>query len=370
MNHFGGVYRGSRVLIFGHTGFKGSWLSAWLSMEGAELRGYADRTLDPPNHFELAGFDDRIKWTKADVRDYDTVEKTIREFEPDFIFHLAAQAIVKRGHTEPRETFEVNVMGTINILEALRQVNRRCCAVIVTSDKCYHNQEWPWGYREEDRLARSDPYSTSKAGAEIAVASYHHSFFSDADCPVRVATGRAGNVIGGGDWAADRIVPDAVRAWSQKEAIRIRAPRSTRPWQHVLEPLSGYLRLGQCLHEGADGTIGEGFNFGPRATESFDVEALLRQLLVNWPQKGEPIQIDEAPGFHEHGLLKLNCDKALSVLKWQPTLDFFGGVEMTAEWYREFHEQDSAAQDLSERHIRAYVEEAQRQKMPWTNSTV
>ena len=261
---FDNVYSGKRVLVTGHTGFKGSWLTAWLLKLGAEVHGFSDVVFDGPSMFSGLRLHEHLNHVTGDIRNKDEVEEAIRSVKPDFVFHLAAQSIVSLSYEDPSLTYSTNVIGTLNVLEALRSVKHRCCAVLITSDKCYHNSEWNWGYRETDPLGGKDPYSASKAAAEILIHSSFQSFFNLDDSPVRLVSTRAGNVIGGGDWKQDRIVPDAIRAWSKGEAVTIRAPRSTRPWQHVLEPLSGYLLAGRALSQG-EKISGEAYNFGPRS---------------------------------------------------------------------------------------------------------
>lgn len=330
---FAETYRGRRVLVTGDTGFKGSWLCQWLINLGAEVHGLADAVPTSPALFEMLQLPRRMAHHQCDIRDLDAVLGVVAEVQPDVLFHLAAQAIVAESYADPVKTISTNVIGTTNILEALRLGDRPCAAVIITSDKCYDNVEWPWGYRENDALGGKDPYSGSKAAAELVFRSYYHSFFARQD-RVRLATTRAGNVIGGGDWAANRIVPDCMRAWSRGEAVVIRSPRATRPWQHVLEPLSGYLLLAQKLLE-SPGLSGESYNFGPVAEQNHTVERLLRDLAGVWQYKDttEAYRVDENPVMHEAGLLKLNCDKALLDLGWRPTLNYEETVDMTGAWY-------------------------------------
>ena len=263
---FKSVYDGAKVLITGHTGFKGCWISTWLIKLGADVYGVSDEVFESPSLFSALRLEDKLTHLLGDIRDQDVVSKAIDEIKPDFVFHLAAQSIVSLSYTDPLKTFSTNVLGTLNVLEALRKVEHKCCAVLITSDKCYHNSEWIWGYRETDQLGGKDPYSSSKAAAEILIRSCFDSFFNTESSPIRLVSARAGNVIGGGDWKQDRVVPDAVRAWSEDQPVTIRAPKSTRPWQHVLEPLSGYLTAGEALHSGMP-VHGEAYNFGPQANQ-------------------------------------------------------------------------------------------------------
>lgn len=272
---FKNTYTGKRVLVTGHTGFKGSWLLSWLSKLGADVCGYSDTVPTIPSLFEAADLASFVRHELGDIRDLSRFEAVVADFRPDFIFHLAAQAIVSTSYANPLDTFSVNVMGTATVLEALRKIDWPCVAVVITSDKVYDNVEWSWGYRENDRLGGKDIYSGSKGGAELAFNSYFHSFFNKPDSPVLLATARAGNVIGGGDWAADRIVADCIRAWRVDGTVEIRSPKATRPWQHVLEPLSGYLALGAEMAVRPE-LHGERFNFGPRAEQNATVVELLR----------------------------------------------------------------------------------------------
>jgi CDP-glucose 4,6-dehydratase len=294
-----------------------------------------------PAHFECADLGARIDDRRLDIRDRAALLSAIAAAEPDFVFHLAAQALVRRSYRDPVDTLAVNVMGTAHVLDALRQVGKPCAVVMITSDKCYDNVEWVWGYRETDRLGGKDPYSASKGAAELAIRSFVASYFSDPDCPIRVGIGRAGNVIGGGDWAEDRIVPDCVRAWASGAIVNIRNPQATRPWQHVLEPLSGYLALGRQLAS-AGALHGEPFNFGPPAEQDHSVLELIEAMAGHWPGAAHRVE-SQGGGRPEAGLLKLNCDKALARLQWKATLDFGETVAMTADWYRRFYGQPDAA---------------------------
>ena len=332
---FGNAYAGRKVLVTGHTGFKGSWLTAWLLRLGAEVCGYSKGLPSDPSLFELGTMDREIRHEIGDVRDEARMSSVIASFRPDYVFHLAAQAIVSLSYNDPLETFSTNVMGTACVLQALRGVDWPCVATIITSDKCYENVEWPWGYRETDRLGGKDVYSASKGSAELAFHAFLHSFFSKPDTPVRLATTRAGNVIGGGDWAADRIVADCIRSWTNGATVEIRSPRATRPWQHVLEPLSGYLSLAATMSYESD-LHGESFNFGPRAEQNHTVVRLLQDLAVVWGHE-EPTKSFAVVGnipFHEAGLLKLSCDKALLRLRWEPNLSYEECVTMTGGWYK------------------------------------
>jgi len=379
---FRGFYRNKRVWITGHTGFKGSWLSAWLVELGAKVTGYA---MDPPSepaHFDELGLKKRMKDVRSDIRDAGRVRKAMAKARPEIVFHLAAQPIVRSSYDDPMATYQTNVMGTIHVVEAIRHQSGIRAAVIVTSDKCYENVEQQTGYRESDRLGGKDPYSASKAAAEIAFSSYARSFFTHGK--TGIATARAGNVIGGGDWAKDRIVPDCIRAWRGKKKPVVRNPRSTRPWQHVLEPISGYLALGAALATGsgvhalAKGFSkvghprknympqGEAFNFGPRKDVNETVGSLIHELRKHWPMAREP-KIEKNKSKPEAGLLQLDCTKARKLLGWRATLNFAETASFTANWYRSFFENDESTWRLTSNQIRNYVSLARIRKLPWAS---
>ena len=356
------VFRNKTVLVTGNSGFKGSWLSVWLMELGAKVIGLSMDLPSQPSHFASLGLESRMKHVWGDIRDSDICNELIRTHRPDFLFHLAAQPLVRRSYAAPHETFSTNAGGTLNMLEALRLSQHPCSAVFITSDKCYDNVEQLWGYRENDRLGGKDPYSGSKGAAELVIRSYAESFFS-ADSPIRLAVGRAGNVIGGGDWAEDRIIPDAVRAWSGAMTLGIRNPRATRPWQHVLEPLGGYLALAASLS--ADSSLrGEAFNFGPPADQNYSVSDLLEEMRLHWPQASW--QDTSEPGaVYEAGLLKLCCDKALHRIGWKPILGFSENVEMTANWYRTFYTGSPDVWQLTVSQIRRYLDLARSRAAVW-----
>lgn len=335
---FKNIYAGKKVFVTGHTGFKGSWLTAWLLELGAEVVGFSKDIPTHPSLFEVLGLEKRIRHIAGDIRDLPKIRQVVKDAKPDFVFHLAAQAIVSVSYVDPCETITSNTVGTMNVLEALREVDTPCVAVLITSDKCYDNVEWIWGYRETDGLGGKDVYSGSKGAAELVIKSYLHSFFTLQKSPVRLGIGRAGNVIGGGDWAKNRIVADIYRAWSEGRIVAIRSPTATRPWQHVLEPLSGYLSLGQVLAERPE-LHGEAFNFGPRAEQNRTVLGLLEDLSQHWGFKRaeDAYNVTGNIPFHEAGLLKLNCDKALFHLRWEPTLDYKETVNFIAKWYTNFY---------------------------------
>lgn len=351
------AYRGKRVFLTGHTGFKGSWLCEWLLSLGADVTGYSLPPPTDPALFVQLGLAPRLEHIEGDVRDGKKLSRAVAEAAPDFVFHLAAQPLVRFSYQEPRETYEVNVMGTVNLLEALRSLGKPCAAVMITTDKVYENREWLYGYREEDPLGGHDPYSSSKAAAEIAIASYRQSFFKAASAPVAVASARAGNVIGGGDWASDRIVPDCIRSLQKGESIAIRNRQSTRPWQHVLEPLSGYLSLGAFLLA-RRAELAAAFNFGPNLQSNRSVGELVEQVLKFWPGKAHDESDANAP--HEAGRLNLATDKAFHALAWTPVWNFEETIEKTVDWYRrttELAQSDPGIFQTSTRaQIRAYQE--------------
>ncbi len=357
-------FRGKTILVTGNTGFKGSWLTAWLLQLGAEVVGLSDGIPTEPSHFVAASLVSRVHQHTADLRDPGAVELVIRQAEPDFLFHLAAQALVRRAYGDPILTFHTNTLGTAHVLEALRKLNKPCVAVLITSDKCYDNVEWVWGYRETDALGGSDPYSASKAAAEMVIRSYLHSYFPKGGS-VRIGVGRAGNVIGGGDWASDRIVPDCVRAWSEGETVELRSPLATRPWQHVLEPLSGYLALAAELTTRAE-LHGEPLNFGPPSQQNHTVLELVECMSRHWEQvRWRDVSCDKG-GPYESGLLKLNCDKALQMLRWQAVLDFEQTVRLTAEWYRHYYQQpDRCILEFTLAQIADYTAGASRKGLAW-----
>ncbi len=364
---FGGVYNGKKVLITGHTGFKGSWLTLWLHALGANIVGVSKDIPTKPSMFEELKLQAKIKHYFEDVRDLAALTKIIADEKPDFIFHLAAQPIVSVSYANPIETISSNVMGTANIMEALRVLNSDCVAVIITSDKAYDNVEQVWGYKEDDKMGGKDIYSGSKGAAELIVKSYFHSFFKNKDSRVRLGIARAGNVIGGGDWAKDRIVVDAMLSWSKGKMVEIRSPDATRPWQHVLEPLGGYLKLGESLFK--DGSLcGEAFNFGPRAEQNHTVKELLEDLSVYWDFKepSEAYAVTDNIPFHEAGLLKLNCDKALFYLKWQATLGYAETIKFTSEWYYNFYNSKKDIYAKSVEQIREYETLAANKGLLWT----
>jgi len=378
---FAGAYAGKRVLLTGHTGFKGSWMAQWLASLGAEVTGFARDPLPHETLFEQAGVASLLKEDiRGDLADRDLLASVVARVQPDFIFHLAAQPLVRLSYDIPVETFATNVMGTIHVLDAVRRAGHPCQVVCITTDKCYENREWLHSYREEDAMGGHDPYSASKGMAELAIASYRNSFFepthatstsdlNGGEAAIRVASARAGNVIGGGDWAIDRIVPDCFRAIRAGAAIPVRNKIATRPWQHVLEPISGYLWLGAALahpeHLGypTSASFRSAFNFGPTLASNRTVAKLVEELLRNvdggsWTDQSNP----HAP--HEASKLNLAVDKAFHLLAWEPVWNFESTLAHTASWYvRDGNGEDAAA--LCNEQITAYTAAARTKRLPW-----
>ena len=344
-------FKNKKVLITGHTGFKGSWLAQWLTILGSKVTGISLEPNSTPSHYELLDLKSKIESLILDIRDYDNLKYKLHQIKPDFIFHLAAQPIVKHSYENPLKTFSTNVIGTINLLETLRTYDNECIVVLITSDKCYENVEWIWGYKETDRLGGSDPYSASKAAAEISIKSYIDSFFP-INGNIKISIGRAGNVIGGGDWSESRIIPDAIISWSKNKTLKIKNPNSTRPWQHVLEPLSGYIVLAEKLKEN-NGLHGEAFNFGPKSDQNFTVQKVIEEISKYWiGSDWSPVKNNKNK-FYESSLLKLNCDKALYMLDWKSSLGFNETIKYTAEWYKAYFEK-KVISEITERQIRDY----------------
>lgn len=328
------AYRGKRVFVTGHTGFKGSWLSLWLRELGAEVCGFA---LSPgePSHFAAAGLADALRHVEGDLRDRAAVRASVYDFKPEIVFHLAAQPLVRESYRDPAATFDVNVGGTVSVLEAVRSSADVRAVVVVTSDKCYENREWDLAYREADPLGGYDPYSASKGAAEIVAHSYRRSFFEESG--VAMATARAGNVIGGGDWAADRIIPDCIRAVENGQPAVVRNPNSIRPWQHVIEPIYGYLLLGAALLRPTP-RLPEAFNFGPAPGSTMTVGELAEELLKAWPGGRIVGPSGSEAGPHEAKFLRLASDRAAHHLGWVPLLSPREAVRWTAEWYRAWYD--------------------------------
>ena len=340
---FKNFYKGKRVLVTGHTGFKGSWLSIWLHELGAEVIGVGLEPYSEKDNFPLSGIGDKILADiRSDIRDGDSVKRIFKEFRPDIVFHLAAQALVRLSYEKPMETYQTNVMGTINIMEAIRATDSVKVGVMVTTDKCYDNKEQLSGYKENDPFGGYDPYSSSKGACEIAIQSWRRSFFNPEEygkkhC-VSIASVRAGNVIGGGDWAKDRIIPDCIRALEAGRPIEIRNPRAVRPWEHVLEPLSGYMLLAKKMWEQPTEYC-EGWNFGPEQNNISTVWDISKKL-ISYFDGGELKNVSDTNALHEATLLMLNIDKAKSRLGWHPTLNSEKTIELVADWYKRYHKED------------------------------
>tara|TARA_B110000008_G_C16975104_1_gene565531 strand:+ start:2215 stop:3315 length:1101 start_codon:yes stop_codon:yes gene_type:complete len=359
-------FKGQTILVTGHTGFKGSWLSIWLNQLGARVHGASINIPSNPSHFVSSNLSSHIEDHRIDIRDANSLNALVKKIQPDYVFHMAAQALVRHSYENPIETIQTNAIGTANLLDAIRMLDKQVIAIMITSDKAYNNVEWPWGYRETDRLGGKDPYSASKGMAELIIHSYVESFFNSSNSNVRLGITRAGNVIGGGDWAVDRVVPDCIKSWSSNETVNIRSPYSTRPWQHVLEPLSGYLSLAKALSESNE-LHGEAYNFGPSSNQNYSVSKLIEEMSKHWDQVRWNDISKSKEYFHEAGLLKLNCDKALFDLNWRPTLRFPEMVKMTVDWYILYYENNNESiYELTSKQIEDYVKLAKLQDITWS----
>lgn len=361
LSRFLSKYRDRSVFVTGHTGFKGSWLTLWLNALGAKVHGYSQSPPTQPSNFEVS----RVREIcashhEADIRDGTAVERALRASNAEFVFHLAAQPLVRDSYDAPAETFETNVMGTVRILDAVRAVGRPCTVVVITSDKSYQNTEQVWGYRENDPMGGDDPYSASKGATELVVASYRKSFFSPANLSnhgVRLASARAGNVIGGGDWARDRIICDMVRAFSLGKTVTVRNPSAVRPWQHVLEPLSGYLLLAQRMASSVEPSWMSGWNFGPLPGDALPVSQLVDLFLRSWGEgRWEHLPSDKP--LHEASVLRLSVDKAICELGWQPSWNVAKAVCHTAAWYRAFYRGGADMREICLSDINEYQQSA------------
>jgi CDP-glucose 4,6-dehydratase len=358
MTDLASVYAGKRVLVTGHTGFKGSWLTTWLSKLGAKTLGYALPPPTNPDMFSLCGLSSHVEHVLGDVRDYERLSSHVERFQPDAVFHLAAQSIVRRSYHEPMETLATNVIGAANILQSLRALKHPCAVVIVTSDKCYENTNSIWGYKEADPLGGCDPYSMSKAAAEMVVSSWRKTYFGEPENPLKVATARAGNVIGGGDWAQDRVVVDAIAALSAQRSIGIRNPEASRPWQHALECLGGYLVLGGKLMEPGGERWAEAWNFGPRVESVCTVEQLINLIIREWGSGGWHLVEAQAEQAKEAAILSLTYEKAHRLLGWSPVWPLEETVAKTIEWYRAWMDGGADLQALTARQIDDYSKAA------------
>jgi CDP-glucose 4,6-dehydratase len=365
---FADTYSGRRVLVTGHTGFKGSWLCEWLISLGADVTGFALAPATTPALFDQLGLSGRLRHVLGDVRDLSAVRRVIEETRPEFVFHLAAQPLVRLSYEQPVETYAVNIMGTVNVLEAIRLAQDSCIVVSITTDKSYENKEWVHSYREEDPMGGYDPYSSSKGAAELVIASYRRSYFSGPKSKVKLASVRAGNVIGGGDWALDRIVPDCIRALKRAEAIPVRNKIATRPWQHVLEPLSGYLWLGACLARPElspfGGQLASAFNFGPALSSNRSVADLVQEILKHWPGRWD--DKSDPTAVHEAKLLNLATDKAHHFLGWTPVWPFVETITQTASWYRQVVGSATGVRALTIGQIETYTQSAKALGLRWS----
>jgi CDP-glucose 4,6-dehydratase len=353
---FGNRYKNRKVLVTGHTGFKGSWLVLWLQMLGAKVTGISLPPETLPNHWSLLGLD--VESFYIDIRNEVVLRQKIVEINPEIVFHLAAQPLVRRSYQQPLETWAINVMGTANVLDACRKLEELAALVVVTTDKCYENKEWVWGYREIDHLGGHDPYSASKGGSELVAASYRRSFFNTPSSPL-LATARAGNVIGGGDWSEDRLIPDLVRSVAAGMPLEIRSPNATRPWQHVLECISGYLMLGQQLLEG-NKSCADAWNFGPDREGNRQVKQVLAALKNGWSDVNWYCSDTDQP--HEAQLLHLDSGKAREKLFWRPVWSFDDGVAATAEWYRAWLDRGDV---VSINQLQNYIKIAKERELFW-----
>ena len=353
-----GFWKGKKVLLTGHTGFKGSWLSLWLQHVGAELIGYSLAPPTNPNLFNEADVASGMKSIIGDIRDLEQIKSVIDEEQPEIVFHLAAQALVRPSYENPVDTYSTNVMGTVNVLEAIRLAGCVKSAVIITSDKCYENREWAWGYRETEAMGGYDPYSNSKGCSELVASAYRQSFFADPSCPTNIATARAGNVIGGGDWALDRLIPDMIRAFEEELPVEIRNPNAIRPWQHVLEPLAGYLLLAEKLYD--EGEFAGGWNFGPSDDDARPVSWIVNVLTEKWGDKATWI-CDDSVHPHEAHYLKLDCSKAKSELQWSPILNLATALDWIVEWNR-WREQGCSVKEITINQISGYMKKGASQE--------
>lgn len=365
---FNNIYEKKKVLVTGHTGFKGSWLILWLKQLGAEIIGYSLEPPTKPSLFETLKLDKEIVHIIGDIRDEKKLKEVFRKYQPDIVIHMAAQPLVRYSYINPKETYETNVIGTLNVFEAVKETESVKVVINITSDKCYENKEWVYGYRENDPMGGYDPYSSSKGCAEILTSAYRNSFFNPKDYGkthhVALASVRAGNVIGGGDWAENRLIPDCVRALSKKEVIHIRNPNATRPWQHVLEPLSGYLWLGALMWQ-EPVKYSEGWNFGPNDEDILTVEEIVKDVIKIWGNREYKVNPDNK--FHEAKLLKLDISKAHFHLKWKPVYNAKTALLETINWYKTYFSNSENIYDFTLKQLLKYIEEAKNKELIWTN---
>ncbi|MCL4125783.1 UNVERIFIED_CONTAM: hypothetical protein GTU68_036908 [Idotea baltica] len=344
-------WKNKKVFLTGHTGFKGSWLALWLQYFGAEVKGYSLEPYTIPDLFSKARISENMISEIGDIRDLKKISKSMQDFNPDILIHMAAQPLVRYSYKNPVETYQTNVLGTVNVLEAARRCSNLKSIVSVTTDKCYENKEWAWGYRENESMGGHDPYSSSKGCAELVTSAYRKSFFSENNSP-NLASARAGNVIGGGDWSDDRLIPDILKAFEKKEPVVIRNPLSTRPWQHVLEPLSGYLVLAEALYE--DSSFAEGWNFGPRDEDCRPVNWILDKMVTKWGD-GASWELDKNNNPHEAGFLKLDISKAKNRLKWEPKWQLNTTLDLIVDWQQNYLS-GSDMNDICLQEIKKYIE--------------
>ena len=364
---FNNIYKGKKVLLTGHTGFKGSWLTLWLKQLGAEVIGYSLEPPTDPSLFEILNLEKEIIHVIGDIRNEKRLKETFKKYKPDIVIHMAAQPLVRYSYMNPKETYETNVLGTLNVFEAVRETKTVRVVINVTSDKCYENKEWVYGYRENDPMGGYDPYSSSKGCAELLTSAYRNSFFNPENYGkthnVALASVRAGNVIGGGDWAEDRLIPDCIRALSKKETIYIRNPHAIRPWQHVLEPLSGYLWLGALMWQ--DPTkYSEGWNFGPNDEDILTVEEIVKDVIKIWGNGEYMVNSDNR--FHEAKLLKLDISKAHFYLKWKPVYNAKKSLVETVNWYKTYFSNPEKIYDFTINQLLSYIKEAENKGLIWT----
>ena len=360
-------WQGKKVFLTGHTGFKGSWLSIWLKMLGADVTGYSLLPESEPNMYTVTHNDREMRSIIGDIRDITLLRKTIREVKPDIVIHMAAQALVRQSYHEPVETFQTNVLGTVNVLEAVRQIDSVRTVLCITSDKCYENREWVWKYRENDPMGGWDPYSASKGCSELIVASYRNSFFNNDlydQHGVAVASARAGNVIGGGDWGADRLIPDIVRSFSEGKSVLIRNPGAVRPWQHVIDLLRGYMLLTERLYEKGP-EYGEAWNFGPGDDDERSVREIVDSLAKLWG-RGASWKLDTNEQLHEAYTLKLDSSKSRSRLSWHPLFSMDLALELVTEWYKQYYSGDKPPREITEEQIRRMQAQTADTKLKFT----
>jgi len=360
------LFKNKKIIVTGHTGFKGSWLTAWLKQLGGDVMGISLKPSTRPSHFEVAQIKRGIKDVRLDIRNRKKIEDKILSFKPDFIFHLAAQALVGLSYKNSPLTWETNVMGTLNILESLKKLKKKCNVIIITSDKCYFNRETHKGYKETDILGGKDPYSASKASAEIMIRSYIYSFFQNQK-NIRIATARAGNVIGGGDWSDKRVIPDCIKSWSKNKTAKLRNPNSTRPWQHVLEAVGGYLclainlKLNKKIH-------GESFNFGPSLSKEYSVLELVKSMSGQWKNTRWKKISKSNNNFFESGLLRLNCNKAKKYLGFKTVLKFEELTSMVIDWYKNYYSNKKNSPRFTFNQIKKYQSLAFKRGLKWTKT--